>query len=148
MLLWVSRGIAIGAAIGCLLMAAVGYLLGGFMGGMSGIPSLGGDPDVMKREAIRLMPYGAALGIVIGSVMGGIIGAFGHVRVFIIGAIVGAVSLALGGATFGGTTTNDSPINWTHVVVASLIGVCAGLIAGGILGWLASPLDRYFVRKL
>jgi hypothetical protein len=147
MLLWVSRSLLIGALVGCLLMAVVGYLLGGVMGSLASLTSLG-NPDLVKNEALRLASYGAAFGVIAGSVTGGLIGTFGHVRVVAIGAAVGALSLALGGAAFGSITVNDRPVDWTKLIVFSLIGAALGVMAGAVLGWIASPLDRYFVGKL
>ena len=128
-------------------MAAVGYQLGGLMGSLASLTSLG-NPDLIRSESFRVASHGGILGIVIGSLIGGLIGAFGHVRVITIAATVGAVSLALGGATFGSITSNDNPVDWAKVIVFFLIGACLGALAGAFIGWVASPLDRYLFKKL
>ena len=146
-LIRISRGIVIGALVGCVLMAAVGYLLGGLMGSLASLTSLG-NPELIRNEAFRLASHGAAIGIVVGSVIGGLISALSNARVITIAASVGAVSLALGGATFGSVTSNDNPVDWTKVIVFSLIGACLGALVGAFMGWIASPLDRYVLKKL
>lgn len=128
-------------------MAAVGYLLGGLMGSLASLTSLG-NPDLIRSEAFRLASQGGVLGILGGSLIGGLIGAFGNVRVITIAATVGAVSLALGGASFGSLRSNDNPVDWAKVIVFSVIGACLGALAGAFMGWIASPLDRYLFKKL
>lgn len=128
-------------------MATVGYLLGGLMGSLASLTSLG-NPELVRSESFRTASHGVVLGIIVGSFMGGLIGAFGNVRVVPIAATVGAFSLALGGATFGSITSNDNPVDWTKVIVFSLIGLCLGALVGAFMGWIASPFDRYLFNKL
>lgn len=141
----ISRGIVIGALVGCVLMTLVGYLLGGLMGSLASLTSLG-NPELIRSEAFRLASHGAVIGIIVGSLIGGLISGFGINRIITIAATVGAVSLALGGATFGSLTSNDNPIDWAKVIVFSLIGACLGALAGAFMGWIASPLDRYLFK--
>ena len=147
MVLWVLRSALIGALIGCLLMTAAGYQLGGLMGSLASLTSLG-DPDRVQSEAIKLADYGAASGIIAGSVIGCLVGLFGHVRVTAIGAVVGALSLALGGAAFGSITVNDTPVDRARLILCTLAGAAIGVIVGAALGWVVSPLDRYIVGRL
>lgn len=148
MLLWVSRGIVIGALVGCLLMTVVGYALGDLMGSLASLPSLG-NPELSRKEALRLASYGAAYGTIGGAIIGGLLGGLlGHVRVVIIAAVVGALALALGGAVFGSLRGNDDPIDWTTVMIAAGLGAVIGMMAGAVIGLIASPLDSYCVGKL
>jgi hypothetical protein len=146
-LMWISRGIFIGALVGGVFMADLGYLLGGLMGSLASLTSLG-NPELVRSEAFRLASQGVVFGIMVGALIGGLIGAFGNVRAVTIAATVGAVSLALGGATFGSITSNDNPVDWTKVILFSVIGACLGALAGAFIGWVASPLDRYLFEKL
>lgn len=147
MLLWIARGIFIGALVGSVLLAAVGGMLGDLMGTLASLPSLG-DPDLIRRETLRLASYGAVLGIITGSIIGCIIGAFGNIRAVIIGASVGAISIGLGAAVFGSITVNNNPVDWARVIMFSLIGAGIGVVAGVISGLIISPLDRYFLKRL
>lgn len=145
--MWTSRGVVLGAFVGCVLMAAGGYQLGAVMGSLATLTSLG-NPGVIRREALRLASHGAVLGIIVGSLIGGVLSALGNVRAITIATTVGAVSLAIGGATFGSITSNDNPFDLTKVILFSVIGACLGALAGALIGWIASPLDRYLLKKL
>lgn len=128
-------------------MATVGYLLSGLMGSLASLTSLG-NPELVRSESFRTASHGVVLGIIVGSLMGGLMGAFGNVRVITIAATVGSLSLALGGATFGSITSNANPVDWTKVIVFTLIGLCLGALIGAFIGWIASPVDRYLFSKL
>ena len=147
MVLWALRGSLIGALIGCLLMVAVGYLFGAVMGTLVSLPSMG-NPERVRSEALKLAGYGAVVGVVVGSVTGCLMGLFGHVRVVAIGAAVGALSFGLGGAALGSVTVNDIPVDKARLMILTLVGAMLGVVVGGAIGWMASPLDKYLMGKL
>ena len=70
------KGIFIGAMVGCVLCAVAGWLLGGVMGALVSLPSMG-SPDLMRSEGLRLAAYGMAVGVIIGSAVGAICAATG-----------------------------------------------------------------------
>lgn len=147
MLLWIARGIVIGAFVGCLFLTVTGSLLGSLMGGLASLPSMG-NPEMVRKEAVRLASHGAVLGLVVGSVIGCIMGMFGKIRTFFIGASVGALSFGLGGAVFGSITVNNNPVALTRVISFSLIAAIIGSVAGLAIGLVIMPLDNYIVKKL
>lgn len=147
MLLWIARGVIIGAVIGCVFLATAAGLLGALVGSMASLPSLG-NPELVRKTTVIYMSYGAVYGTAAGAIIGCILGAFGNVRALFIGASVGAVSFGLGGATFGSITVNNTPVPWSRVIMVSLIGVGIGSVAGLIIGLVITPFDRYIIKRL
>lgn len=146
MIRWTIREIVLGAAVGCILMAVAGGFLGGLMGALVSMTSLG-SPATVRNEAIKLSGCGAVAGVIIGAAVGGAFAILGgSARGSVVGATVGACVLALGGGALGSVTVNNSPVNLTRLAVLTFAGAVTGVIAGAILGRLISPVVEHLLR--
>lgn len=142
------RGAAIGAPVSAVLMAVFGVYVGQLAVGLAHITSLGAPKDELRKGAIRGGSAGFAAGVLIGAAAGA-----AHVLIWgpsngaVIGAVVGAFSLGLGGFVFCTLAVLDQkPRSAILIIYPSsglCIGGCAGAILGMILGWVVGFAADY-----
>lgn len=137
-----KRGAMVGALVGAVSLSLAGVLLGILIEAVKDLPSGRLGTSVVTKGVVLWTFGAAAVGIILGAPLGMAVTALNrNANGVLIGLIIGASVLALGGALLGTFKEANSPLDYSRVINFTLIGAVVGAIVGILIGAIA---ERFF----